>query len=380
MRIAIVTETYPPEINGVALTVHNMVVELRALGHTVDLSRPRQPGEAESGTDVQDGARLLSGSGLPRYPGLRFGWPATNVLRAAWQQAGIDAVYVATEGPLGWSGVRAARSLGLPVFTGFHTRFDDFVAHYGASWLVPVAQAWLRRFHNRATATLVPTRALKKELDERGFRRVERLARGVDTRLFSPQRRDQSLRTQWGVPADGLAVIHVGRFAAEKNLGLAVRAFRAIQGVVPEARFVWIGDGPERAALMRDNPDFVFMGMQRDENLAKCFASGDVFLFPSLTETFGNVTVEALASGVPTIAFDYGAAQEHIKHETNGLVAAFGDEEDFIQHALLLAGSRERRQLLSMRARETVAPLSQRAVAQQLIELAARELAMREAA
>lgn len=374
MRIAIVTETYPPEINGVALTVQHMATELLAVGHVVDLTRPRQPEDAVTLPKAVPGwsEHHVAGAGLPRYPGLRFGWPAAGQLRRQWRHAGIEAVYVATEGPLGWSAVRAARQLGLPVFTGFHTRFDDFVAHYGARFLVPVAEAWLRRFHNAATATLVPTLQLKQELEQRGFARVERLSRGVDTQLFHPGKRDPHLRASWGLGPDSVAVIHVGRFAPEKNLGLAVRAFRAIQANQPDARFIWIGDGPMRQELAASNPDFIFVGMRRGEELARCFASGDLFLFPSLTETFGNVTVEALASGVPTVAFDYGAAREHIRHDRNGVVAPFGDPEAFVHHAMALAASAERRRFVSLCARDSVSGLSHQAVARQLVALMER--------
>lgn len=369
MRIAIVTETYPPEINGVALTVHHMAQELLSLGHRVMLARPRQAQDASSKTAAGYLEMLLPGSRLPRYPGLRFGWPAQGALRRFWTEHGVEAVYVATEGPLGWSAVKLARALGLPVFTGFHTRFDDFVTHYGARLLVPMAQAWLRRFHNRADATLVPTQALKLELEARGFQRVERLARGVDTKLFQPRRRSTLLRAAWGVGSDRLAVIHVGRLAAEKNLELAVRAFRMIQQQVPDARFIWVGDGPARPALVKANPDFVFCGMQRGEALAEHFASGDLFLFPSLTETYGNVTVEAMASGVAMVAFDYGAAHEHVRDDFNGRVASFADGEQFIAHARQLATSPEHRRLLALRARESVSALSHRGVAEQLAQM-----------
>src|SRR5690606_34409052 len=168
-------------------------------------------------------------------------------------------------------------------------------------------------FHNGADATLVPTRELQAFLEGCGFRNVARLPRAVDTAAFSPRHRDDALRAQWGADCRAPVAIHVGRIATEKNLGLGVRAFRALQQLQPRARMVFVGDGPERERLARDNPDFVFCGVQRGEALARHFASADLFLFPSRSETFGNVTLEALASGVPTVAFDYGAAREHLR-------------------------------------------------------------------
>jgi glycosyltransferase involved in cell wall biosynthesis len=354
MRFAIVTETYPPEVNGVALTVQGLEHGLRALGHDVSVVRPRQPGAAEPDSDA---GMLVAGAGLPRYPGLRFGFPAGRRLIARWRQQRPDAIYVATEGPLGWSAVRAARRLGIPATTGFHTRFDDYVARYGAAFLSPLVFAWLRRFHNHADATVVPTQELAEFLRERGFARVEVVRRAVDTGLFDPARRDPALRSHWGLADEYPALIHVGRIAPEKNLELAVRAFRAIQARRPEARFVFVGDGPARAALQQANPDFVFVGVQRGEALARHFASADLFVFPSLSETFGNVTLEAMASGVATVAYDYGAAREHLRSGEHGHAVPCGDEQAFVSAAERLACEPELRRTLGLAARCAVAGL-----------------------
>ena len=176
MRYAIVTETYPPEINGVALTVQGLEQGLRERGNAVSVIRPRQASDAVEATD--DDTLLVRGASLPRYPGLKFGLPATGQLRRHWQANRPDAIYVATEGPLGWSALRAARQLGIPAATGFHTRFDTYMRDYGLPMLAPVALRWMRHFHNSAQATLVPTRELQAMLESEGFDNVVRLARG----------------------------------------------------------------------------------------------------------------------------------------------------------------------------------------------------------
>ena len=331
MRFAIVTETYPPEVNGVALTVQGLETGLRQRGHAVSLVRPRQAIESE----VADDTLLVRGARLPRYPGLKFGLPATRRLLALWKESPPDAIYVATEGPLGWSAVRAARRLGIPVATGFHTRFDEYMRDYGVRFLQHTALRWMRRFHNSAQATLVPTRELADFLQAQGFHHPVRLARAVDAQHFSPSRRDEALRAQWGLGRDDLAVIYVGRIAAEKNLDLSIRAFDAIRQQHPTAKFVWVGDGPVRERLAQEHRDFVFCGVQRGEALARHFASGDLFLFSSHSETFGNVTLEAMASGVPTVAFNYGAAREHLVDGVHG--AAVEDDDAFMAAALRLA-------------------------------------------
>lgn len=357
MRYAIVTETYPPEVNGVALTVQGLESGLRQRGHDVGLVRPRQDGE----TVIPPGIMLVRGAALPRYPGLKFGLPATHRLMRLWSQTPPDAIYVATEGPLGWSAVRAARRLGIAVATGFHTRFDEYMRDYGAAFLQHTAMRWMRRFHNRADATLVPTRELQDFLANQGFDRVVRLARAVDAAQFSPQHRDDALRAHWGVGARTPVVIHVGRIAAEKNLGLAVRAFRELQFQNPQARFVWVGDGPAREKLAQENPDFIFCGVQRDATLARHFASGDLFLFPSHSETFGNVTLEAMASGVPTVAFDYGAAREHLRSGEHGY--AVQDDEAFVQAAMRLGCDHGLRVKMGRAATEAVRALRPEQVA-----------------
>ncbi len=369
MRIAIVTETYPPEVNGVALTVHCFVEQLSALGHEVLLTRPRQSPTDNDRVPGGVHQQLVPGANLPRYPGLRFGLPSGGKLRRFWREDKPDAVYIATEGPLGWSALRSANALGIPVATGFHTRFDEFVAHYGAGVLTPLAFAWMRRFHNRAQATLVPTAQLQQFLERRGFERVRHLARGVDTRQFTPHKRDQALRSSWGVAPDQLAVVHVGRIAPEKNLALLGRTMQAIQSVRADARCIIVGDGPALGELRAQYPEFIYAGVRRSDDLAAHFASGDLFLFPSLTETFGNVTLEAMASGVATVAFDYGAAREHLRDGASGAAVAFGDADRFIGAAAELAVDSSMRRRYALAAFEHVQSLSQRGVAEALVQI-----------
>ncbi len=353
MRYAIVTETWPPEVNGVALTVQELERGLRARGHDVALVRPRR----HRGEQPGDGVVLTAGARLPLYAGLRFGLPCAGRLRRLWRRQRPDAIYIATEGPLGWSAMRAAKSLGIPVASGFHTRFDHYMRDYGLAWMQPLALAWMRRFHNRAAATLVPTRELAAELARLGFRRPVHLPRAVDTRRFDPAHRDPELRARWGVGPDGLAVAYIGRVAPEKNLDLAVRAFRALQVLRPDARFIWVGDGPALASIRAANPDFIYCGTRRGDDLARHFASVDLFLFPSLSETFGNVTIEAMSSGVATVAYRYGAAAEHLKHGAHGAAVARHDEAGFIDAACRLSLEDASRRWMGANARLAVQPL-----------------------
>lgn len=384
MRVAIVTETWPPEVNGVALTVQSLARGLAALGHAVELVRPRQPRDMLEQPSAGPEQVLLPGGALPRYPGLRFGWPAHARLQRHWSRCRPDVLYIATEGPLGLSALGAARRLGLPACTGFHTRFDEFARHYHLGLLAPTVFAYLRRFHNRASATLVPTRELVAFLAANGFANPRLLRRAVDTALFRPERRDAALRAAWGLAPTDLGILHVGRIAPEKNLGLALRAFRAIQRQSPRARLVLVGDGPARAELARRHPDIVFAGVRRGDELARHYASGDLFLFPSLSETFGNVTLEALASGVPVVAFDYGAAREHLRERQAGIRVPRADGDAFVAAAAGLADEVRRcaeagTQVLRHAARAAVAGLAPDDVSAHFAELLAA-LAARRAA
>ncbi|MEO5626023.1 MAG: glycosyltransferase family 1 protein [Dokdonella sp.] len=383
MRVAIVTETWPPEINGVALTVQSLARGLAILGHAVELVRPRQDDETVNPDDPLEQV-LMPGASVPRYPGLRFGLPAHHALHRRWSDRRPDVLYIATEGPLGLTALGAGRRLGIPACTGFHTRFDDFASHYGLGFLTPIVFAYLRRFHNRGCATLVPTAELAEFLGAHGFRDVRLLRRAVDTELFHPKHRDSALRAEWGLAPGDLAVIHVGRLAPEKNLPLAVRAFDAIRATHARARFIIVGDGPSRAGLAEAHPEIVFAGIRRGADLARHYASGDLFLFPSMSETFGNVTLESLASGVPVVAFDYGAAHAHIHDPLAGICAAMADSDAFIAAAMALAAQVQPCidsdvTIVRDAARATVASLSPISVATHLAALLG-ELSLQRAA
>ncbi len=305
LRVAVVTETWPPEVNGVAKTAARFAEGLRRRGHSIQLIRPRQ-GSADQPRNEEI---LLRGIAIPRYPDLKIGLPAKRALARLWSFQRPDVVHVVTEGPLGWSALQAAAKLKLPVVSDFRTNFHTYSAHYGVGWLKKPILAYLRKFHNRTLGTMVPTEAMRAELSALGFQRVRVIARGVDTALFDPARRDPRLRASWGAGPDDVVLLHVGRLAAEKNLPAVLAAYEK----VGPAKLVLVGDGPMRRELQARYPGVAFAGTRSGEDLAAHYASGDVFLFPSLTETWGNVTLEAMASGLAVVAFDYAAAAEVVR-------------------------------------------------------------------
>lgn len=340
LKVALVTETYPPEVNGVALTLARLVEGLCRRGHRVQLVRPRQyrrekPSNAPALDEI-----LTPGLPIPGYPGLRFGLPQRRELVHLWSRHRPHVVHVATEGPLGMAAVAAARQLHIPVSSGYHTNFQAYSRHYRIGWLNGLVSAHLRRFHNRTSLTLVPTRELACRLADDGYRDVEVLARGVDTHLFNPGRRSIALRRAWAADDDTLVVAYVGRIAPEKNLPLVTRAFEAIRAGAPAVRMLFVGEGPALASLKRRHPEYIFAGLRRGSDLAAHYASADLFLFPSLTETYGNVVPEAMASGLGVVAFRCAAAADLIEDGVNGRTVTAGDENGFVDAAVALAGNR----------------------------------------
>lgn len=362
--LALVTETWPPEINGVAMTLSRLAGGLTEMGWQVGLVRPRQRNEIEPHAPAMP-QLLVPGLPIPGYAGLRFGLPVANRLRQHWRQQRPDVVHIATEGPLGWAALNVARSLGIPVTSTFHTNFHRYCSHYRIGWLRGMVMRHLRTFHNRAAFTMVPNAVLRQTLQQDGYRNVVVLGRGVDTELFHPSRRDATLRAAWGAQDDDLVVIYVGRLAPEKNLGALESAFEQIAQRNHRARMVWVGDGPELERLRRRHPQQVFAGPRLGLELAAHYASADLFLFPSLTETFGNVVPEAMASGLAVVAFDYAAAALHVRPGENGVLVPFGDQQAFVRQASVLAAQPQTVTAYGRLARTSVAAHSWGAVCRQ---------------
>lgn len=352
LHITLITETFPPEINGVANTLGRLCDGLRARGHQVELVRPRQDCDQHAASD--DDLLLCRGWPLPGYPGLQWGQSSMHKLLRRWKRQRPDVLYIATEGPLGLSALRAARRLGIAVVSGFHTNFQQYSSQYGFGLLTRLLTHYLRWFHNRSALTLVPSASQQLELQRRHFERLSLLSRGVDSQLFHPAKRLPSLRESWGLGPDDIALIHVGRLAPEKNLAVLKRCHEHLQMSYPQRRMklIVVGDGPQRAALEKELPGAIFCGSQRGEALACHYASGDVFVFPSLTETFGNVVLEALASGLGVVAYDQAAAAQHIRHGYNGVLAMPGDEEAFCDAASWMLEQAETLRCIRLNARQ----------------------------
>lgn len=350
MRIALVSETYLPQINGVSRTLTRLVNHCVEQGDRMQLLVPRyRSGAEEPGPSVR--RRSWRGLRLPFYREVRLPLVTPRRIRRTLEDFDPQVVHIATEGPLGWSALQACRRLKLPVVSSFHTNFPHYLASYGMGRLEPLAWRYLRWFHNATRATLCPTPSIRELLLQRGFRHVAVWGRGVDSDLFHPDRRSEEARRALGIGADDLVIAYVGRLAAEKNLEQLCRAWR----LLPEKdrrRLLLVGDGPMRGALEAESDGrMIFAGYRRGEDLARCYAAADLFVFPSLTDTFGNVMLEAMASGLPVVGFDVAGPRDVIRHGITGLVVGERSAEALARAMAELLDASQKRAVMAGEAR-----------------------------
>ena len=353
MKICLVTETFPPEVNGVSTTLNQLVTGLVAKGHRLHVIRPRQSKNDESGKGKAFSEDLVKGIPIPGYDVLKMGLAGFHQLKRNWESFCPDIIHIATEGPLGMQALFSAFRHQIPVVSSFHTNFHAYGKHYRLGFLTGIGLAGLRFFHNKTSLTLVPSEDSCQTLRNAGFKNLEIMGRGVDTELFTPTKRDPSLRQSWNAKRDDPVMIYVGRIAGEKNIPLAVQAYEMLKALCPKLKFVLVGDGPERAEIQNSHPGLILAGMKTGEDLARHYASGDFFLFPSITETFGNVVLEAMASGLVVLAYDYASPRTCIRHGENGWLAPFDNAEAFLLQSERLLRERDRWPAIGREARKT---------------------------
>lgn len=366
LRIAVVTETWPPEVNGVAMTLAKLVQGLSHRNHDVQLIRPRQTKTDSPMNDTSLEEVLMRGMPIPRYPELKLGLPSKKTLVKTWTLRRPDVVHIATEGPLGWSALQAAKVLKLPVTSDFRTNFQSYSKHYGVGWLRKPIVAYLRKFHNATACTMVPTRELMRTLSQNGFANLKVVSRGVDTKLFNIAKRDTSLRSSWGATDNTKVLISVGRMAPEKNLDQVLKTYDALKSTGQAFKLVMVGDGPLKEQFQKRYPEIIFPGMLSQTNLAAYYASSDLFIFPSQTETFGNVTLEALASGIPVLAFDCAAARDWVQTGVNGWLIAENNPEGFAAQAVTVFNSKDLLDQITQSTRQQVVHLDWDQIAEQV--------------
>lgn len=388
LHIVLVTETWLPDINGVANSLFQLMRQLKQMGHRISLVRPRQAeaieqqmGQNFAKTDAHkqapgfdfslaiDHQITVKGMAMPYYANLRMGMPNKKELLTQFKSLNADIVHIATEGPLGWVAWQVARTLGIKVSTGYHTAFHDFSRHFFGKnkdklmlfcLITPiissVIMSYLRYLHNCCDATCVPSEKTLNELNKLGFKRLTIVGRGVDRLLFNPQRRCSELRKSWGAGEQTTVLMYVGRVSPEKGIDTVIKAFRALQlaQLHRELKLVIVGDGPDKEGLMQEytsqsihlaEQDIIFAGFQTGVALAEHYASSDAFVFASQVETFGNVVTEAMASGVPVFAYHDAAAAMLVDSDC-GKTVKVGDQTAFVN---MIANLPKQHQLHAMR-------------------------------
>ena len=350
MRIGLVSDTYTPQVNGVTTVVRRIVSLLRAQGHEALVVAPQYPGPA---TPPDSRELRIPSLAFPLYPDIRMSLPPFRQVAELFDAAPPDVVHVHTEGALGLAGRRWALRQGVPLVTTYHTNFPEYSRHYGVGFLEPVVWRWLRWFHRPAAVTFTPGQAVRDDLVRRGLSHAALWGRGVDPHFFHPARRDNSWR-RWLAGGDNtLIVLHVGRLAHEKNLGVLIEAWRQAYRVLGQrATFVVAGEGPEARRIESRLPFVRLLGFLPREDLATLYASADVSVFPSHTDTCGLVALEAMASGSTVIAADAGGFRESIQSGRTGLLVPAHEPHRYSDAIVALADDAATRFALAAAARD----------------------------
>lgn len=323
MRIALFSDTYAPQMNGVARTLQRLVSALGERGHEVRVYTTTHPGARDS-ADV----RRIPSVPFWGYEELRLAPPFFPGARRELQTWRPHVIHAATPFGLGLAGRALARSLRIPFLTSYHTQLTQYAGHYGLGAIAAHGMRYLRWFHNSGLRTLVPTRAVAEQLEAHGFARLGIWPRGVDAARYHPGYRSPSLRETMGARGRSLVVAYVGRIASEKGIDVAVNAMREVQRYAPDSVFALAGDGPALRSIRRAAPPRTyFAGRLSGDALSTFYASADVFVFPSVTDTFGNVLLEAMASGLAVVAADVPQSREVVG--SSGIFAQPGNEQAF---------------------------------------------------
>jgi glycosyltransferase involved in cell wall biosynthesis len=349
MRVSLVTETYFPQVNGVSRTLGELVRHLTARGDQVQLVHP------DYGESVdREHVHLVRSSNLPFYKELYLPLPPFGPVYRAIDEFRPDLVHIATEATLGLGVLRHLLRRKVPTVSSFHTNFDQYSRHYRVGWAKATIWRYLRWFHNRTRETYVPSRTTIKELEALGFERLVLWPRGVDGTLFRPERPGRhDVRKAFGWGPDDLVISYVSRIAPEKNVSYLADALAIVAARRPEVRILFVGDGPTRGELeKRIGAIAAFAGYRGGEDLADHYAAGDLFAFASLTETFGNVVLEAMASGMPVVAVRSGGVGDTVQDGKSGLLVE-PDEPParFADRLLSLVEDSPRREAMARAAR-----------------------------
>jgi glycosyltransferase involved in cell wall biosynthesis len=327
MRIALFTEAYAPQVNGVVRTQLELVRFLRSRGHQVLLGVPRN-----KANPPQEQVVAFKCVPFPLYPEMPIILPHWSFHRREFAQVEAfkpDLVHLMSPGVLAYFGQLWARRHGCRVVASYETDITRYLHYYGFGVFEPQLWRYLRWLYNHCQQTYVPSRVTQEQLIKGGIHDVRVFERGVDCEQFHPSKRSDAVRKAFGVEPGGTLVLYAGRLSKEKSLEVLLKAFTRLTGELPKARLVVAGEGPYRRALVRSfrSPAITFISWKQGEELAALFASADLFALPSSTETLSLVSLESMASGVPVLAMNAGGVRDIVGHDSTGLLA--NSAEDF---------------------------------------------------
>lgn len=319
MRIAIITENFLPKLDGVTRTLARLLEHVQATGHQALLLGP------ESGMEQYAGAEIIGTAGLPLpfYPELKFNFFRPLFIRRLYEFQ-PDIVHIVDPVVLGATGLAAARLLNKPLVSSYHTNLAAYCTHFGFSFFTQPMWHYNRFIHNQCELTFCPSPSTAQMLRQQGFEHLRLWPRGVDTTLFRPEQRDAALRASWlqgrEQPEQKVVLLYVGRVSWEKNLQLLIQAYRQMDHT--RCHLVIVGHGPAHDEIRQELQDLpvTFTGYLRGEELARAYATADLFAFPSYTETFGQVVLEAMASGLPVVGLRAEGVRDLVQHESTGLL------------------------------------------------------------
>src|SRR5579883_2291985 len=319
MRVAIITENFLPKLDGVTRTLARLLEHLQRNGHQVLLLGP------ESGMEEYAGAEIVGTAGLPLpfYPELKFNFFRPLFVRRL-NEFSPDVIHVVDPVVLGATGLATARFFNKPIVSSYHTNLAAYCTHFGFPLLTKPMWLYNRFIHNQCDLTFCPSPSTATMLRAQGFEHIRIWSRGVDTALFNPQRRSADLRASWlqerSEPENKTVLLYVGRISWEKNLQLLIQAYRLMDHT--RCHLVIVGHGPAYAEVQQELKDVpvTFTGYLSGEDLATAYASADVFAFPSFTETFGQVVLEAMASGLPVVGLRAEGVSDLVTSGQTGLL------------------------------------------------------------
>lgn len=312
LRLALFSDTYPPQINGVAPTLARLVKAVEARGGEVQVVTVSDP-------DAPADPQVERWPSIPfwAYPQLQMAAPRRDKALDLIEKWKPNLVHATTEFGIGLGGLLGAKEKRVPLVTSYHTHFTAYLRHYNLSVLDAIGWPYLRWFHNAGRITWAPSEIVRAELEGNGFKNTRVWSRGVDQNQFHPKFRSSELRRSLGVEEDGVLAVYIGRLAPEKGIHVALEGMRQVMERNPKVRFALAGHGPdEERCRATAPPGTVFMGRLTGRALGEFYASGDIFVFPSITETFGNVVLEAMSSHLALVAPDIGATTELATPET----------------------------------------------------------------